>query len=127
MDKNEGMIVPQHKQVSQELVGISSRLDELEVALQEFKRLEDEYDEFKSRLLNAMQENDIKKFVSLKGTQFTLVEGSPEKVEITLKFDEKTFKEDYPEVYKEYLRPTEKVKKATSTYLRVTLPKKEEE
>ena len=123
MDKNEGMATS----MSQELVGISSRLDELEVALQEFKRLEDEYDEFKSRLLNAMQENDIKKFVSLKGTQFTLVEGSPEKVEITLKFDEKTFKEDYPEVYKEYLRPTEKVKKATSTYLRVTLPKKEEE
>ena len=123
MDKNEVMAT----HMSQELVGISSRLDELEVALQEFKRLEDEYDEFKSRLLNAMQENDIKKFVSLKGTQFTLVEGSPEKVEITLKFDEKQFKEDYPEVYKEYLKPTEKVKKATSTYLRVTLPKKEEE
>lgn len=123
MDKNEVMAT----HTSQELVGISSRLDELEVALQEFKRLEDEYDEFKSRLLTAMQENDIKKFVSLKGTQFTLVEGSPEKVEITLKFDEKQFKEDYPEVYKEYLRPTEKVKKATSTYLRVTLPKKEEE
>lgn len=123
MDKNEVMATP----MSQELVGISSRLDELEVALQEFKRLEDEYDEFKSRLLIAMQENNIKKFVSLKGTQFTLVEGSPEKVEITLKFDEKQFKEDYPEVYKEYLRPTEKVKKATSTYLRVTLPKKEEE
>lgn len=123
MDKNEVMATP----MSQELVGISSRLDELEVALQEFKRLEDEYDEFKSRLLTAMQENNIKKFVSLKGTQFTLVEGSPEKVEITLKFDEKQFKEDYPEVYKEYLRPTEKVKKATSTYLRVTLPKKEEE
>ena len=123
MDKNEGMATS----MSQELVGISSRLDELEVALQEFKRLEDEYDEFKSRLLIAMQENNVKKFVSLKGTQFTLVEGSPEKVEITLKFDEKTFKEDYPEVYKEYLRPTEKVKKATSTYLRVTLPKKEEE
>ena len=47
--------------MSQEIVGISSRLDELEVALQEFKRLEDEYDEFKSRLLNAMQENNIKK------------------------------------------------------------------
>lgn len=123
MDKNEVTATP----MSQELVGISSRLDELEVALQEFKRLEDEYDEFKSRLLTAMQENNIKKFVSLKGTQFTLVEGSPEKVEITLKFDEKQFKEDYPEVYKEYLRPTEKVKKATSTYLRVTLPKKEEE
>ena len=123
MDKNEVMAT----HTSQELVGISSRLDELEVALQEFKRLEDEYDEFKSRLLTAMQENNIKKFVSLKGTQFTLVEGSPEKVEITLKFDEKQFKEDYPEVYKEYLRPTEKVKKATSTYLRVTLPKKEEE
>lgn len=123
MDKNEVMATP----MSQELVGISSRLDELEVALQEFKRLEDEYDEFKLRLLTAMQENNIKKFVSLKGTQFTLVEGSPEKVEITLKFDEKKFKEDYPEVYKEYLRPTEKVKKATSTYLRVTLPKKEEE
>lgn len=123
MDKNEVMATP----MSQELVGISSRLDELEVALQEFKRLEEEYDEFKSRLLNAMQENNIKKFVSLKGTQFTLVEGSPEKVEITLKFDEKKFKEDYPEVYKEYLRPTEKKKRATSTYLRVTLPKNEEE
>ena len=123
MDKNEVMATP----MSQELVGISSRLDELEVALQEFKRLEEEYDEFKSRLLNAMQENNIKKFVSLKGTQFTLVEGSPEKVEITLKFDEKKFKEDYPDAYKAYLRPTEKVKKATSTYLRVTLPKKEEE
>ena len=123
MDKNEVMATP----MSQELVGISSRLDELEVALQEFKRLEDEYEEFKSRLLNAMQENNIKKFVSLKGTQFTLVEGSPEKVEITLKFDEKQFKEDYPEVYKEYLKPTEKKKRATSTYLRVTLPKNEEE
>lgn len=123
MDKNEVMATP----MSQELVGISSRLDELEVALQEFKRLEEEYDEFKSRLLNAMQENNIKKFVSLRGTQFTLVEGSPEKVEITLKFDEKKFKEDYPDFYKEYLKPTEKKKRATSTYLRVTLPKNEEE
>lgn len=123
MDKNEVMVAP----MPQELVGISSRLDELEVALQEFKHLEEEYDKFKSRLLNAMQENNIKKFVSLRGTQFTLVEGSPEKVEITLKFDEKKFKEDYPDFYKEYLKPTEKKKRATSTYLRVTLPKNEEE
>lgn len=62
------------------------------------KDLKKQYDEFKAELLNAMENNGIKKFESDSLT-ITYVEAREDE-----KFDKDKFKEDMPELYDEYIK-----------------------
>lgn len=111
---------------SEELLPILNQMSELEEKLKEYKKLQEQYDEFKQKVFNAMVENDIKKFV-FNDTQFTVVSATPEKTEIKMEFDVKEFKEQHEELYKKYTKPVTKVTKGKASYLRITLPKDKEE
>lgn len=111
---------------SEELLPILNQMSELEEKLKEYKKLQEQYDEFKQKVFNAMVENDIKKFV-FNDTQFTVVSATPEKTEIKMEFDVKEFKEQHEELYKKYTKPVTKITKGKASYLRITLPKDKEE
>ena len=112
---------------NQELEIIANKISELETKLKEYKELEKQYDNFKSKLLEVMQQKDVKKFISPDGIQFTAVSGTTEKTELQVKFNEDKFKLEHPEEYKNYSEVTEKIIKARASYLKIIMPKNEEE
>jgi len=114
-------------QNNQELILITSEIAKIENQLQDYKKLQNRYDEFRKKLFDAMTENDVAKFESPEGIKFTIVSGSPEKTELVLWFNEKAFQEENPEVYKSFLEQKEKVTKARKSYLKITLPKEKKE
>ena len=114
------------EKVNEELLPILNQMSELEEKLKEYKKLQEKYDSFKEKVFNAMVEKDIKKFV-FNDTQFTVVSATPEKTEIKMEFDIKEFKEQHEELYKKYTKPVTKITKGKASYLRLTLPKEEEE
>lgn len=102
-----------------EVIELSNKVLALEIQLQEFKKLEKEYNEMKTKLKIAMQENNIPKWTTPNGTKITLVDdGEDKEVEV---FNEKKFKEENEELYKRYLEKT--IKKGKSGYVLITLPK----
>lgn len=110
---------------TEELLPILNQMSELEEKLKEYKKLQEQYDEFKQKVFNAMVENDIKKFV-FNDTQFTVVSATPDKTEIKMEFDVTSFKEQHEELYRKYTKPVTKMTKGKASYLRITLPKEEE-
>jgi putative phage-type endonuclease len=102
-----------------EVIELSNKVLALEVQLQEFKKLEKEYNEMKSKLKIAMQENNIPKWTTPNGTKITLVDdGEDEEIKV---FNEEKFKEENEELYKRYLEKT--IKKGRSGYVKITFPK----
>lgn len=94
----------------------------------ELKKLKDQekpLDKQKSNLFNTIAFNiwsRQKEGVIIKNKKLTLVGGYEENVEV--KFDEKKFKKEHPDLYKEYLFETPTYGK--SSYLRITDVKQEE-
>ena len=100
-----------------EVIELSNKVLALEIQLQEFKKLEKEYNEMKTKLKIAMQENNIPKWTTPNGTKITLVDdGEDKEVEV---FNEEKFKEENEELYKKYLE--KKIKKGRSGYVLITL------
>ena len=102
-----------------EVIELSNKVLALEIQLQEFKKLEKEYNEMKTKLKIAMQENNIPKWTTPNGTKITLVDdGEDKEIEV---FNEEKFKEENEELYKKYLE--KKIKKGRSGYVKITFPK----
>lgn len=125
--ENEKIILTDNipEEAHNEIREITSQIEQLEEQLQEYKRIEESYNEFRIKLFEAMTKYNVLKFTSLNNTQFTIVSGSPEKTEIVLEFNIDKFKVDQPELYKKYVEQKEKVTKAKTSYLRITTPKGE--
>lgn len=115
------------QQLNLQLVEITSNIALLETQLKQYKELTKKYEAFRDNLFALMTEYNVDKFTSNEGTQFTIVQGSPEKIEIVRTFNEERFKKDQPDVYKQYVEQQEKITKARSSYLRITSPKEKEE
>lgn len=99
-----------------EVIELSNKVLALEIQLQEFKKLEKEYNEMKTKLKIAMQENNIPKWTTPNGTKITLVDdGEDKEIEV---FNEEKFKEENEELYKKYLE--KKIKKGRSGYVLIT-------
>ncbi len=130
MDLNEKTIVLSNglslsEDVSKELLEITSSIEKIESELKKFHELQKQYESFRQKLFDVMTKNNVIKYVSLGGIQFTIVSGTNDKTEIVLKFNEDKFKAENPELYKKYLEQIEKTTKGRSSYLRITLPKGE--
>lgn len=125
--ENEKIILTDNipEEAHNEIREITSQIEQLEEQLQEYKRIEESYNEFRIKLFEAMTKHNVLKFTSLNNTQFTIVSGSPEKTEVVLEFNIDKFKVDQPELYKKYVEQKEKVTKAKTSYLRITTPKGE--
>ena len=106
-----------------EVIELSNQILALEEHLTIYKRIEKEQKELKNKLKSAMQEHGIKKWTTPNGTKITLVDdGEDKEIEV---FNEDNFKKDNEELYKKYLE--KKIKKGRAGYVKITLPKKEEE
>lgn len=108
-----------------EVIELSNQVLALEQQLTTYKQLEEQYKTVKDKLFKAMQDYQIKKWTTPNGTQITRVDGVEESTVIVDKFDEEAFKFDNTELYQQYVRSTQQVKKGRSGYVKITLGKAE--
>lgn len=102
-----------------------SKLDKLELEIRKLKKAEEEFEQMKSELYDAMEEYNVDTITTNGGLCFKKVSGTSEKTEIILQFDEDKFKLEHLNMYKKYVTPVEKVTKARKGYVRMTLSKEE--
>jgi len=108
--------------VNTNVVSLAHEVIKLEKRLETYKEITKQYEEIKSKLKVAMQENNIKTWETPNGTKITLVEDTPNK--IVKKFNEKQFKEENELLYNKYLE--DKEQKGRSGYVLITLGGKDE-
>lgn len=95
---------------------IGNKIVEIEERLLEFKELEKQQKELKTKLFQAMEENGIKKWITNNGIQITRVASTPDKTEMV--FNEDKLKEEQPLIYANYCE--EKIKKGKAGYIKIT-------
>ena len=106
-----------------ELVAISNKMLMLESRLAEFKVIQEQYDDMKDKLYQAMVEHDVKSWETLNGTKITRIDPSKaDKKEVTV-FDEEAFREDFPDIYDMYCHTEKKTVSNRRGYVKITLPK----
>lgn len=95
----------------------------LEQRLKAYKQLEELRKKEMADLKGAMERNNIKSWQTPEGVIITLVADGKDKV--VKEFDTDTFAIENPEIYARYL--LEKIKKGRAGYVKVTLPKENEQ
>lgn len=95
----------------------------LEQRLKAYKQLEELRKKEMAELKAAMERNNIKSWQTPEGVKITLVADGKDKV--VKEFDTDTFAIETPEIYARY--QTEKIKKGRAGYVKVTLPKENEQ
>ena len=85
----------------------------LERKLDELKALETEEKKRKAQLLSLMEEYGVKSWKTPRGYTLSYCQGS-----VSQKFDSKKFKDDYPDLYPQYVKPSN-----VSAHIKVTAPK----
>jgi len=104
------------------IVSIANVVVDLEKQLQHYDELKKEHEEFKTKLKEQMEKNNLKSWEMNGGTKITLVEDTPSKM--IKKFNESKFKEENELLYNKYLE--DKEQKGRSGYVRITLGDKDE-
>lgn len=130
MEKENNIVLESTQIVSdeqrKELSLIIGDIAKLEAKLKEYEVYQNSYDAFRKKLFETMTAYGVTKYVSEGGIQFTITKQGVDKTEILLQFDENKFKEEYPKLYKKFLKQVEKHTKGKASYLRITLPKEGE-
>lgn len=106
-----------------EIIELSNKVIELEDKISSYKKLEEQYKEFKAKLFKAMQDHQIRKWTTNNNVQITRVDGSTDSIIKEEKFNEDKFKSENETLYKKYLEEVETIKKGRSGYLKITTPK----
>ncbi len=109
-----------------EVIELSNQVLVLENQLSAYKQIENEYKALKEKLFNAMQDHQIKKWTTNNGVQITRVDGSEDSTVTVSKFNEEKFKEEHQDLYEGYVEEVQQTKKGRSGYLKITLPKGEQ-
>ena len=104
---------------------LGTKLEKLESKIKKIKELEVEYDTFKEKMYEAMNENGCTKYISPNRITFTSVAPTQDKTELKVEFDTEKIKTEEPKLYKQYTHVVEKVTKGKKGYLRVTIPKED--
>ena len=108
-----------------ELVNYANQIQILENKLKEYKQLEKQQEELKTKLYESMYNLGIKTWTTPNNVKITLVEEIPSSIIKEEKFDEETFKKDHLEEYQKYLIEVEKKKSGKKGYIRLTIGKEE--
>lgn len=106
-----------------ELIELSNKVVELENELANYKELEKQYKDFKAKLFEAMETNNVKQWTTNNGVKITRVESKPDTTETIEEFNAAKFQEENPEIYKNYIEEKTVTKKGKSGYIVITLPK----
>lgn len=96
---------------------LSKELDIIENQLIEFKELEKREKELRTKLYDAMNKYNVKKWKTPNGISITRIDSTPDTTEMV--FNEDKFKEEQSVIYASYCE--EKVKKGKSGSVRITL------
>lgn len=106
-----------------EITSMANRVEELELKINSFKELEKNYKESKEELRLKMIAKGIKTWTLNSGTKITAIEDTPAKDNFVTHFCEGLFKQDYPDLYKEYCKEFNERTSPKKGSLRITLSK----
>ena len=109
-----------------ELTTLAKKVEELELKIKSFKELEQNYKNSKEDLRQKMLSKGIKTWTLNSGTKITAIEDTPSKDNYVTVFCEKLFKEEHPDLYKEYLKEINDRTSPRKGSLRITLAKGDE-
>lgn len=119
----ENPFITEEELQPKEVIELSNKVVELESKLLAFKELEKQYNNFKNELFNAMEEHNIKSWVTNNGTRITRIDTTKDVIETSQEFNVSKFKEKNLELYNQFLEPKEKViKKGKKGFVKITLP-----
>lgn len=104
-----------------EVVLLSNKVVVLEERMAQFKEIENQYKEMKRQLFEAMQKHNVKSWQTPNGTRITRVDGTEATEETVTEFDEKAFKAENAELYKQYSKTVTKKKAGRAGYVKITL------
>ena len=105
-----------------ELIELSNQVALLETKLAGFNELKKQYDEFKFKLFDAMEEYNVKTWLTNNGTRITRIATTEDKVEKVKEFNVDIFRDHYPDAYNYYVEEKEIIKKGKKGYVKITLP-----
>lgn len=118
--------------VPTEIVDLANEVMIIENQLLSYKTLQDKAKELKEQLKQSMQKNGISKWVTINGTQITLIPDKEDTEEEVSYIDEEKFINENAELHNQYVDTRMKYKKTKvelikgkKGYVRIT-PKKEE-
>ena len=109
--------------IPMELVEMADQVVVFEQKMAEIKAAEKAIKEQKQKLYEEMMKCDVKKWITLNGTQITRVDGKAPSSNEVEEFNEEKFAEENPELYKQYTEKKTITSKGSSGYVRITLPK----
>ena len=119
----ENPALPEEALQPGEIQQLARSIIALEQRLKAYKQLEELRKKEMTDLKSAMERNNIKSWQTPEGVIITLVADGKDKV--VKEFDTDTFAIENPEIYARYL--LEKIKKGRAGYVKVTLPKENEQ
>ena len=117
----ENPLMTEEDFVENSVVSLAHEVIKLEKQLQAYKELTKKYDDFKAKLKQAMEENDVKKWETPNGTLITLVKDTEDKEVSELYFDELKFALENQELHDKYMTSRKVVKKGKKGYVKITL------
>ena len=106
-----------------ELVEMADQVVVFEQKMAEIKAAEKAIKEQKQKLYEEMMKCNVKKWITLNGTQITRVDGKAPSSNKVEEFNEEKFAKENPELYKQYTEKITVTSKGSSGYVRITLPK----
>ena len=118
----ENPFITEEELQPKEVIELSNKVVELESKLLAFKELEKQYNNFKNELFNAMEEHNIKSWVTNNGTRITRIATTEDKVEKIQEFNADKFKEENEELFNKYVEEKEITKKGKKGFVKITLP-----
>ena len=119
----ENPFITEEELQPKKVIELSNKVVELESKLLAFKELEKQYNNFKNELFNAMEEHNIKSWVTNNGTRITRIATTEDVIETSQEFNVSKFKEKNLELYNQFLESKEKViKKGKKGFVKITLP-----
>lgn len=98
------------------LFPLAQRCVELDLTISGLKEMEKNLKALKAQLKEGMEKAGIKSWTLAGGTKITLIHDGEDK--IVEEFDEKSFSEDNPELYEQYMH--KRIRKGNAGYVRIT-------
>ena len=118
----ENPFITEEELQPKELIELSNQVALLETKLAGFNELKKQYDDFKLKLFEAMEEYNVKTWLTNNGTRITRIATTEDKVETIKEFNVEKFKIENAETYNQYVEEKEIIKKGKKGYVKITLP-----
>ncbi|MBQ2894279.1 MAG: YqaJ viral recombinase family protein [Clostridia bacterium] len=106
-----------------ELVAAANKVLAFETKLAQFRVIEQQYNEMKQALFEAMQTHDVKSWQTVNGVKITRVDPTGGTTKIVKEFNADLFATEHPELYEQYVVEKEKTTPIRKGYVKITLPK----